>query len=515
MKRLPILCLVLFVVIFAHGQAFVAPRWQRAGTETFGKVSFELYAKQGSWGFGQQFFGANFSNNIFYKIHVKGLLVAILVCGDTVFSNVDFVAEKYSTVTKVYPDDSTGVVRGWGSDITGLLGSADENKCLGNVVHVAGYSGQPTHNRIAGLGIHNLQLFAIQDDQSEIPLSFDGQLQPTTGKPDAQATAAQAPVANPQPPTITASKPAAVPTRTAPVTFTPVEQIQTQAYIDNAKNPNNDPIQQSQALSQAEINARKPGGSTPYQRQEIQQVRQDQAQANEQAVASGITDLGTSLDALFNQNRQDKVDYQRQAEETIRQGAISGNPDDMVTEGLTCSNAKNYAGAFDWYSKAAAMGDTRAMSYIGQLYYFGWGRPKDDSTAYRWLSRSLLSGGVYGVRSGFLYDFFKTADNCATKIRLLGLYSVADSIIDGDKEKAAVQMRGYVGDLNYLRMMEDMADVYISCGGDNAANRAIALGYYTKGVAFFNALSPEHQKVNKSEYKKIEKAIKKLNKVNQ
>jgi len=63
---------------------------------------------------------------------------------------------------------------------------------------------------------------------------------------------------------------------------------QTQADINNAQNTNNDAIQNALALSQAKINAMKPGGATPAQQQEIQQAQQQQTDANNAAVETSL-----------------------------------------------------------------------------------------------------------------------------------------------------------------------------------------------------------------------------------
>jgi TPR repeat protein len=74
---------------------------------------------------------------------------------------------------------------------------------------------------------------------------------------------------------------------------------QTQADINNAQNPNNDAIQNALALSQAKINAMKPGGATPAQQHEIQQAQQQQTDANNAAVETSLNNLASAFVNVF------------------------------------------------------------------------------------------------------------------------------------------------------------------------------------------------------------------------
>jgi len=74
---------------------------------------------------------------------------------------------------------------------------------------------------------------------------------------------------------------------------------QTQADINNAQNTNNDAIQNALALSQAKINAMKPGGATPAQQQEIQQAQQQQTDANNAAVETSLNNLASAFVNVF------------------------------------------------------------------------------------------------------------------------------------------------------------------------------------------------------------------------
>jgi len=68
---------------------------------------------------------------------------------------------------------------------------------------------------------------------------------------------------------------------------------QTQEYINRAQNPNIDATTKALYVSQAKINAMKPGGATAAQLQQIQQLDQQQADAAAKPVQSGTTDQGS------------------------------------------------------------------------------------------------------------------------------------------------------------------------------------------------------------------------------
>src|SRR6185295_5170194 len=80
-----------------------ATDWIHYGEQRFGKVTFNLYAKRGSWGMGQQFYAANFYNGTSYKIKVEGELYANLTCGNEVYSKFNFDVGPYAEKTRVDP----------------------------------------------------------------------------------------------------------------------------------------------------------------------------------------------------------------------------------------------------------------------------------------------------------------------------------------------------------------------------------------------------------------------------
>lgn len=186
--------ILLSLSLTAHAQ------WVHYGQQRFGKVSFELYAKKGSWGLGQQFYGANFSNGIFYDLHVTGVLYAKLTCGNEVTSNFDFKVDKYGSKIRVNVEgDTDNQADGFLVEATGLLASADEEKCKGVEIVINGYK---NYSRIQALGIRDLKLKAVQSDGSEVPVSFSGELSNTSPSQSTIPTAQPAPgsTANPQTP---------------------------------------------------------------------------------------------------------------------------------------------------------------------------------------------------------------------------------------------------------------------------------------------------------------------------
>ena len=148
-------------------------QWVHFGQQKFGKVAFDLYAKRGSWGMGQQFYGANFINGIFYDIRVKGELYAQLTCGNEVFSRFEFTVKMYDSKRVLDPNDTDNLARGWLVESTGLLGSADEEECKGKQITLNGHI---NYNRIHALGVRKLNMWAIQSDGREVPVDVNGNL---------------------------------------------------------------------------------------------------------------------------------------------------------------------------------------------------------------------------------------------------------------------------------------------------------------------------------------------------
>ncbi|MBS1525914.1 MAG: sel1 repeat family protein [Bacteroidetes bacterium] len=76
-------------------------------------------------------------------------------------------------------------------------------------------------------------------------------------------------------------------------------QNQTQQYINNAQNPNNDAMSNQLALNQAKINAMRSGGANTSQQQQINQLQQKQNAVNQQALTSITTELVSSINSLL------------------------------------------------------------------------------------------------------------------------------------------------------------------------------------------------------------------------
>jgi TPR repeat protein len=54
--------------------------------------------------------------------------------------------------------------------------------------------------------------------------------------------------------------------------------------------------------------------------------------------------------------------------------------------------AKDYGKAREWYEKAAAKDNARAMARLGLLYEIGWGVAKDYGTAREWYEKAAAKG---------------------------------------------------------------------------------------------------------------------------
>jgi len=288
--------------------------------QAFGKVSFDMYCKVGSWGYGQQFYPANFHNQTFYKIHVKGEYVAVLTCGNESISQMDFTCDKYSDIITVDETEQAfpySQPQHFGTDQTGLAAYAEAKSCTGTAITARIRSGITikTRDRIKALQIRNLKLYAVQDDGSEVPVTNEGVLisQPAptannnpntqTGGVNMQANATGNTLAQNSTPYHTAMN-ANDPKGNTGNNTNYATQEQTQQYINNAQDPNNDAIQSSLALNQAKVNAMKPGGANANQRQQIAQVQQQQQADNSAAMDQSINDLGNAIGNLLTKKTQ-------------------------------------------------------------------------------------------------------------------------------------------------------------------------------------------------------------------
>jgi len=58
-----------------------------------------------------------------------------------------------------------------------------------------------------------------------------------------------------------------------------------------------------------------------------------------------------------------------------------------------------------WYPAAQA-GDPVAQNWLGNLYYLGWGVPRDYGKAYTWYRRAALRGNPHAQRNlGMMYEY--------------------------------------------------------------------------------------------------------------
>ena len=68
--------------------------------------------------------------------------------------------------------------------------------------------------------------------------------------------------------------------------------------------------------------------------------------------------------------------------------------------------AQDYAKARDWFEKAAAKGDARAMTSLGMLYDDGHGVAQDYAKAREWFERAAVNGDARAMTSlGALYEY--------------------------------------------------------------------------------------------------------------
>ncbi len=146
-------------------------QWRSFGESKVGNLTFDLYAKKGSWGMGQQFFGANVKSNFSMKVRVEGELVAHLTCGNEAISKLDFKIESQELIYKVDPSDTTNIGAGWFAENKGLLGDAPEELCKGNEIIIRGYK---SRNRISALQVRKLKFYTKGEDGEEIEVSSMG-----------------------------------------------------------------------------------------------------------------------------------------------------------------------------------------------------------------------------------------------------------------------------------------------------------------------------------------------------
>jgi hypothetical protein len=323
MKKFPPLILSIALLLANVIPASAQYAYKSAVHMTFGKVSFDLYCKMGTFGFGQQFYPANFYNQSFYDIHVKGEYVATLTCGNEAVSQLDFTCKKYSSIIHVDVNDAYfpyGMPKGYGSDFTGLVPSADEKLCPGNEVTVQGWtdgSRSNTRDRITALNIRNLKLFAIQEDGSEVPMTDEGVLISPPANTQAKDGLHDTSGSKPNP--VTSTPPPSSSAAASGISgLTPQQQVyqqQANNYL-NAANHSSDAIQQSMNTNLAAVNAAAAGNTV--QAAQIRQTQEQQTQANNAAVAQGISDLGSTIGGLIASGRAKKEREKQELAENER-----------------------------------------------------------------------------------------------------------------------------------------------------------------------------------------------------
>ncbi len=248
--------------------------------------------------------------------------------------------------------------------------------------------------------------------------------------------------------TITQARPIAIAVNSTPVVnaaSSNANSQQTQGYINQAQNPNNDAIQNTLALSQAKLNAMKQGGATAAQQQQIQQVQQQQNAQSAQAVEDVKTYAGqiaTGLSSYFGrkaeqkrklkeQNAQSEADNSRQVAisleedkikriQEINAGADAGNTEDMVSKGLEYGVAGDNKNEFYWYQKAASLKNAKAMASLFPLYLNGYGVEKSEPLAFYWLQLSVNNGNVY-ESSRALSAAYNPYASCEYNLKFLNL----------------------------------------------------------------------------------------------
>jgi TPR repeat protein len=406
-KIILFLCMAQLAVLstnLAFGQSVTG--YKNIIQVTFGKVRFELYCKIGSWGLGQQFYSANFYNQTFYKVHVKGEYVATLLCGNESVSKLDFTCDKYASIITVAESDKNfpySYPHRYGTDFSGLVATADEQQCLGNSITAKISSDgktMKTKDRITALQIRNLKLFSIQSDGSEMPITTDGIMmsEPVKGT-SANVPKSQTVVVNNSQSTaapknvVGSSKPEL---QTNPGNTTPAT-TQQQVYQQQANNSLNaaghssDAIQQSLNMNNARLYAGAAGNSV--QAQQVQQMQQQQQQANTEALATETGNAVVTIAGLF--GKKSNSSY---VEDRLTTLSNSSNPDDLVMAGIEYSLKNRYKKANEFFERAANMGSVEGMCKMAQAYLFGDGVAKNDSISNKWLLKAFETEYKRGMK---------------------------------------------------------------------------------------------------------------------
>lgn len=335
-----LLFLTLWMVCTVQSVAQFADDWISYNSQQFGKVKFDLYAKRGSWGMGQQFYGANCYNGTSYKVRMEGEIYAQLVCGNEVSSSFSFTVDPYFEFRRVNPD-SKGT--GYLADNSGLLSSADDNVCKGNEINVKHMWGNEekwgkTHARIHALGIRKLKLTAIYSDGTEVAINTNGDIIDTGNRTTPQPTSAPRQTYNSQP------------TNTQP-THNP------SPYTTNNPSTNDEEIRRQQELQE-------------YQRKQQQELREQQMErineANRrtgEAWQSAFSTLGDIMDMIMQNSFRNSI----QRENNQRREEFTRLQEQVSSKTGTLSNCTYcYGQGYNSCSSCSGSGKKTCMGCFGK-----------------------------------------------------------------------------------------------------------------------------------------------------
>ena len=97
--------------------------------------------------------------------------------------------------------------------------------------------------------------------------------------------------------------------------------------------------------------------------------------------------------------------HDTQALEQLKTAARGNDPAAQDWLGQYFNSSKNFAGAVQWYRKAADQGDADAQNNLGNMYDFGHGVPQDYAQALQWYRKAADQGNAYGLFNlGAMYD---------------------------------------------------------------------------------------------------------------
>lgn len=86
-------------------------------------------------------------------------------------------------------------------------------------------------------------------------------------------------------------------------------------------------------------------------------------------------------------------------------------PPQMYRKGKEAQVAGQYDEAFDWYMKAADLGDSDGLFGLGLLYYKGWGRDTDYQEALKWFKKSAEQNNAFAQEMiGWMHQYGKGLD---------------------------------------------------------------------------------------------------------